>query len=133
MRELEQYFKGLADQNRLRILSLLLHGELCVCDIHYVLETSQPNTSRHLTYLRNAGLILDRREGTRMYYRLAQPDEEVHKLLFAFLRNVFQRSEVFVEDLRKLKKAIETGSCTVSEWKAYSALAVPHRASSRKL
>jgi ArsR family transcriptional regulator len=123
VRELEHYFKGLADQSRLRILNLLLHGELCVCDIHYVLETSQPNTSRHLTYLKNAGLILDRREGTRIYYRLAQPDEEVHKLLFALLRSVFQRSEVLIADLRKLKKAIETGSCTVSEWKPYSALA----------
>jgi ArsR family transcriptional regulator len=132
VRELEQYFKGLADQSRLRILNLLLHGELCVCDIHYVLETSQPNTSRHLTYLRNAGLILDRREGTRMYYRLAQPDEEVHKLLFAFLRNVFQRPEVFAEDLRKLKKAIETGSCTISEWKPASALGRLHGTSSQK-
>ena len=122
MRELEQYFKGLADQNRLRILNLLLHGELCVCDIHYVLETPQPNTSRHLIYLKNAGLILDRREGTRIYYRLARPDEEGSKLLFAFLRNAFERSEVFAEDLRKLKKAIETGTCTISEWKPYSAL-----------
>ncbi len=130
MRELEQYFKGLADQNRLRIVNLLLHGELCVCDIHYVLETPQPNTSRHLIYLKNAGLILDRRAGTRMYYRLAQPDEEGSKLLFAFLRNVFERSDVFAADLRKLKKAIETGACTISEWKPYSALDGPAGASS---
>jgi ArsR family transcriptional regulator len=130
MRELEQYFKGLADQNRLRILNLLLHGELCVCDIHYVLETPQPNTSRHLTYLKNAGLILDRREGTRVYYRLAQLDEEGPKLLFAFLQNAFKRLGVFAEDLRKLKKAIETGACTISEWKPYSALVGPHGASS---
>jgi ArsR family transcriptional regulator len=133
MRELEHYFKGLADQSRLRILNLLLHGELCVCDIHYVLETSQPNTSRHLTYLKNAGLILDRREGTRIYYRLAHPDEEVHKLLFALLRSVFHRSETLVADSRKLKKAIETGSCTISEWKPYSALARPLGASSQKI
>ena len=75
MRELEQVFKGLADQTRLRILNLLLHGELCVCDIQYVLESSQPNVSRHLTYLKNSGLVVDRREGARMYYRLAQPNE----------------------------------------------------------
>ena len=76
MRDLEQLFKGLADQTRLRILNLLIHGELCVCDIQYVLESSQPNVSRHLTYLKNSGLLLDRREGARMYYRLAQPSEE---------------------------------------------------------
>ena len=75
MRNLEQLFKGLADQTRLRILNLLIHGELCVCDIHYVLESSQSNVSRHLTYLKNSGLVLDRREGTRMYYRLEQPSE----------------------------------------------------------
>lgn len=131
MRELEQYFKGLADQNRLRILNLLLHGELCVCDIHYVLETSQPNTSRHLTYLKNAGLIVDRREGARMYYRLAQPEEAIRKLLFGFLREAFQRSDVLARDLRKLKKAIENGSCTISEWK--SPLASAHGTSRQQL
>src|ERR1019366_10315030 len=75
MRELEQLFKGLADQTRLRILNLLIHGELCVCEIQYVLESSQPNVSRHLIYLKNSGLVLDRREGARMYYQLAQPNE----------------------------------------------------------
>ena len=122
MRELEQLFKGLADQTRLRILNLLLHGELCVCDIQYVLESSQPNVSRHLTYLKNSGLVLDRREGPRMYYRLAQPTESLRKLLFGFLREVFGSSEVLMEDSQKLKKAIKHGSCTVSEWRPYSAL-----------
>jgi len=122
MRELEQLFKGLADQTRLRILNLLLHGELCVCDIQYVLESSQPNVSRHLTYLKNSGLVLDRREGPRMYYRLARPGESLRKLLFGFLREVFGSSEVLIEDSQKLKKAIKHGSCTVSEWRPYSAL-----------
>jgi ArsR family transcriptional regulator, arsenate/arsenite/antimonite-responsive transcriptional repressor len=122
MRELEQLFKGLADQTRLRILNLLLHGELCVCDIQYVLESSQPNVSRHLTYLKNSGLVLDRREGPRMYYRLARPSESLMKLLFGFLREVFGSSEVLIEDSQKLKKAIKHGSCTVSAWRPYSAL-----------
>ena len=123
--ELEQIFKGLADQNRLRILNLLLHGELCVCDIQYVVESSQSNVSRHLTYLKNSGLVLDRREGARMYYRLAQPDEGLNKLLFGFLRAAFGHSEVLAEDAEKLKKAIENGSCTSSEWRPYSALLRP--------
>lgn len=122
MRDLEQLFKGLADHTRLRILNLLIHGELCVCDIQYVLESSQPNVSRHLIYLKNSGLVLDRREGARMYYRLAQPNEGVHKLVFEFLRDVFRSSDVLNEDLRKLKKAIKTGSCTLSEWKPDVAL-----------
>ena len=133
MRDLEQLFKGLADQTRLRILNLLVHGELCVCDIQYVLQSSQPNVSRHLTYLKNSGLALDRREGTRMYYRLAQPRQGVHKALFGFLRDAFRSSEIFEQDLHKLKKAIAHGSCTVSEWKPYSALSGPRAVSSQGL
>ena len=122
MKDLEQIFKGLSDQTRLRILNLLIHGELCVCDIQFVLQSSQPNVSRHLTYLKNSGLVLDRRDGARIYYRLAQPNEGVRKLLFAFLRDIFRTPGVLIEDSRKLKKAIETGSCTASEWHPYSGL-----------
>jgi len=132
MKDLEQLFKGLADQTRLRILNLLIHGELCVCDIQYVLESSQPNVSRHLTYLRNSGLVLDRRDGARMYYRLAQPTEGVHKLLFGFLRDLFRSSEALAAYSRKLKKAIQTGSCTASEWRPYSALVRPKAAVSSR-
>ena len=122
MKDLEQMFKGLSDQTRLRILNLLIHGELCVCDIQFVLQSSQPNVSRHLTYLKNSGLVLDRRDGARIYYRLAQPNEGVRKLLFAFLRDIFRAPGVLIEDSRKLKKAIQTGSCTANEWHPYSAL-----------
>jgi ArsR family transcriptional regulator len=130
MTNLEQLFKGLSDQTRLRILNLLIHGELCVCDIQYVLESAQPNVSRHLMYLKNCGLVLDRRDGARMYYRLAHPSEGVHKLLYGFLRDAFRNSDALAEDSRKLKKAIETGSCTISEFKPYSGLVKP-RASNR--
>ncbi len=124
MQELTDYFKGLADPNRLRILNLLLHGELCVCDIQYVLESSQPNVSRHLAYLKNSGLVLDRREAQRMYYSLA-PATGARRHLFDFLRAAFADVEEFKTDSRRLRKAIETGSCTVSEWHPYSALVRP--------
>ena len=133
MRDLERLFKGLSDQTRLRILNLLIHGELCVCDIQYVLESSQPNVSRHLTYLKNSGLVLDRRDGARIYYRLAHPNEGLHQLLFSFLRRAFCRSEVLAEDSRKLKKAIEAGSCTVSEFHPYSGLVKPRTAISNRV
>ena len=122
MRELEQKFKGLADSNRLRILNLLMHGELCVCDIQFVLQSSQPNVSRHLTYLKNSGLVLDRREGARMYYRLVDAKQGINKLLFGFLRDLFRDSAELAEDAKRLKKAIQNGSCTASEWRPYSAL-----------
>jgi ArsR family transcriptional regulator, arsenate/arsenite/antimonite-responsive transcriptional repressor len=133
VRDLEKKFKGLADQTRLRIVNLLLHGELCVCDIQYVLESSQPNVSRHLTYLKNSGLVLDRREGARMYYRLAQPNEASNKLLFSFLRDAFRASEELAEDSRKLKKAIEAGSCNASEWRPFSAISRPKSTASSRI
>jgi ArsR family transcriptional regulator len=132
MEDLERLFKGLSDLTRLRILNLLLHGELCVCDIQHVLQASQPNTSRHLTYLKNSGLVLDRREGARIYYRLAQPNQHARKRLFVFLRDIFRTSELLAEDSRQLRKAMETGGCTVSEWRPYSALARPKTAISSR-
>lgn len=123
MKELEGLFKGLADQTRLRIINLLLHGELCVCDIQYVLASPQPNISRHLAYLKHSGIVLDRRDGQRMFYRLAKPREGMKKQLFAFLEKAFAALDEFERDSRKLKKAIERGSCTASEWHPLSALA----------
>lgn len=70
MKNLAQMFKALSDQTRLRILALLTQGELCVCDLMAVLQLPQSTVSRHLAYLRNTGLVSDRREGIWMYYRL---------------------------------------------------------------
>lgn len=70
MKKLAQTFKALSDETRLRILALLTHGELCVCDLMAVLQLPQSTVSRHLAYLRNAGLLIGRREGVWMYYRL---------------------------------------------------------------
>ena len=69
--ELERLFKALADGTRLRILGLLLSGEVCVCHIHESLKIPQPKASRHLAYLRRAGLVETRREGLWIHYRLA--------------------------------------------------------------
>src|SRR5437588_7481342 len=98
MSELQRCFKGLADENRLRIVNLLMHGELCGCDIQYVLEASQPNVSRHLTYLKNAGLVEDRRDGYRIFYRLADDHKQgVKRQLFECLRPLLQADDSFRE------------------------------------
>ncbi len=121
--KLEQYFKGLADVTRLRVLNLLLHGELCGCDIRYVLEMSQPNVSRHLTYLKNCGLVLDRRDGPRIFYRLSEARSGTTKRLFECLQQLFKGEELLQQDTDKLKGSIRAGSCTRNKWRPYSALA----------
>jgi ArsR family transcriptional regulator len=122
MMEVETVFKALGDTNRLRIVNLLLHGELCVCDIQFVLENSKPNVSRHLAYLKKSKMVLDRRDGYRVFYRLANAKEGEKKRLFAFLRGLFESEEQLKQDTARLKEAIASGSCTLSEWKPFSAI-----------
>jgi ArsR family transcriptional regulator len=65
------FFKALSDPTRLRTLTLLsVEGELCVCELTHALNEIQPKISRHLAQLREAGLVLDRRQGQWIYYRL---------------------------------------------------------------
>src|SRR3954465_7407475 len=72
LNEMESLFKALADSTRLRILGLLLAGEVCVCDIHESLKIPQSRASRHLAYLRKSGLVETRREGLWVHYRMGR-------------------------------------------------------------
>lgn len=81
---LETLFKALADDTRLRIIGLLQAGEICVCDIHGSLGLPQPMVSRHLAYLRRAGLVQGRKNGLWVHYRLAAlPDPVMQTVLDA--------------------------------------------------
>jgi ArsR family transcriptional regulator len=75
MKTTARIFKALSDETRLRILALLRDGELCVCDLMAPLGLPQSTISRHLAYLRNAGLVEDRRQGVWMFYRTAAVGE----------------------------------------------------------
>src|SRR4029078_6880263 len=75
--ELEHLFQALGDRTRLRILGLLTSGEVCVCHLHESLKLRQPKVSRHLAYLRRAGLVETRREGLWVHYRLASLSDTV--------------------------------------------------------
>lgn len=89
MRHTIQLFKAITDETRLRILALLGHGELCVCDLMAVLELPQSTVSRHLAVLRHAGWVTDRRQGVWMHYRLADADAPLRQALQpAFLEHL---------------------------------------------
>src|SRR5205085_11626187 len=70
----ELFFRALADRTRLRLLNLLGADEVCVCFFVEVLKTNQPKISRHLAYLRRAGIVGARREGPWMHYRVVEPE-----------------------------------------------------------
>lgn len=78
-------FRAFADETRLRILHLLSRGELCVCDIMAALAAPQSKVSRHLGYLRRAGLVTDRKEGLWRHYSLAKPSGAFHERLVGCL------------------------------------------------
>jgi len=79
--DLTQLFHALADGTRLRLINLLSGGELCVCYLVEVLGEAQPKISRHLSYLRRAGVVAARRDGKWIHYRLVMPDGARGRLL----------------------------------------------------
>jgi ArsR family transcriptional regulator len=81
--QLELLFKALADRTRLRLLNLLAAGEVCVCFFVEVLGASQPKISRHLAYLRRAGVVAARRDGKWMHYRIETPADPHAARVFA--------------------------------------------------
>lgn len=70
---LDKLLRALADHTRLRLLNLLGNDEVCVCFLVEILRESQPKISRHLAYLRRAGIVAARREGKWMHYRIVSP------------------------------------------------------------
>ncbi len=96
-------FRAFADRTRLRILNLLLRGELCVCDIVSTLDIPQPSVSRHLAYLRKAGLVEARKDGLWMHYKLADPETKLHAKLIECLRCCFQEVPELAKDAKRLK------------------------------
>ena len=106
---LETYFKALADATRLRILGLLLTGEVCVCHIHESLRIAQPKASRHLAYLRRAGLVEARRDGLWIHYRIAELPDPVLRAVSETLRHALTHVEAVQKDADRLQK--KTGCC----------------------
>src|SRR6266436_9363607 len=70
------FFRALADRTRLRLLNLMGEDEVCVCFFVEILKTNQPKISRHLAYLRRAGIVGARRQGPWMHHQIVEPPDE---------------------------------------------------------
>ena len=97
-------FRAFSDSTRLRILHLLLNGELCVCDIVSVLRVPQPTASRHLAYLRKAGLIAKRKQGLWAYYKLTAATSPFHQSLIKCLRECFRDVPELASDAKRASR-----------------------------
>lgn len=113
MRRTVTLFKALSDETRIRIVALLTHGELCVCDIIQVLDLPQSTVSRHLAILRQAGLVEDRRKGVWIYYRLAESSEPVCGDLLDILSGGLQNLDQVRADSEKLRSLANSMKLTV--------------------
>src|SRR5690348_2801781 len=102
---LEMLLRALADRTRLRLLNLMGDAELCVCYFVEVLQTSQPKISRHLAYLRRAGVVAARREGLWMHYRLAVPRDSHAGRILQEVRASLGEDPEMQRDRERLKRA----------------------------
>lgn len=103
MGKLLDVLKALSDETRLRILNLLYERELCVCDVMETLQISQAKASRHLIYLKNAGLVKDRKHAQWAYYSMLKAEEQfkfLDSLVYDNLRNL----EPYKEDMKNLNE-----------------------------
>jgi ArsR family transcriptional regulator len=108
---MSRLFKALGDDTRLRIVALLSHGELCVCHVQDALGLTQPNASRHLSVLKNAGVVEARREGTWTYYRLTQQPDSDRRHQIEGLVRALSKKGVLKRDVEQLLKGRGPGAC----------------------
>lgn len=118
---MDTLFRALADETRLRLLNLIADREICVCYFVEILRISQPKISRHLAYLRRAGLIEARREGKWMHYRLSMPqDGAAAGILRETLKHLQQQPE-----MRKDSSRLSSACCAPQKYELPQAAPQP--------
>jgi ArsR family transcriptional regulator len=111
VRPLTRVFRALGDETRVRIVALLVHGELCVCHLESALGISQPNCSRQLGILKSAGVVDSRRDGTWVYYRITDQEHESVKNVLDVLAKTFGSERGLRADHTRLKKNCGPDAC----------------------
>jgi ArsR family transcriptional regulator len=112
MKTLVPIFSALSDHSRLRILSLLLSaGDLCVCDIERTLRFTQTKVSRHMRYLRRAGLVRSRKSGRWVIYSMIRPGTVEGEIVLSGLRTILATTDIARIDMEALRSEIKNGCC----------------------
>jgi ArsR family transcriptional regulator len=102
---LDQLFRALADPTRLRLVNLMSEQEICVCYFIEVIGAPQPKISRHLAYLRRAGLVAARRQGKWMHYRLIVPDDSHAASILKVTLTALKENNEMQRDRERLNRA----------------------------
>ncbi len=110
--QLDALFKGLGDPTRIRLLNMLVPGELCVCDLVSLTGLPQPTVSRHLAYLRRVGLIEATRGWKFVHYRLTPPTSPVHSALLEVVHEAFVTVESLAAERVVAEEAVRLRAST---------------------
>jgi ArsR family transcriptional regulator len=102
---LDQLFRALADTTRLRLINLMSEQEICVCYFIEVIGAPQPKVSRHLAYLRRAGIVAARREGKWMHYRLTVPQNSHAASILKSTIEALKQDREMQRDYERLDRA----------------------------
>ena len=111
MEHLAQLYKALSEETRIRIMLLLMRGELCVCDIQAVLDEPQSKISRHLAYLKHSGLLISKRVGVWMHYLIRESADGRCKAQLAFMEEQLSKLPQYRADRKKLREFQKTKGC----------------------
>jgi ArsR family transcriptional regulator len=118
---MELFFQALGDQTRLRLLNLMGDKEICVCYLVEILGQLQPKISRHLAYLRRAGIVEARREGKWMHYRIVMPQHAGAAGILRQTLDSLQEERAMQADRKRLTKAC----CSPAKFSALQGAPLP--------
>lgn len=104
-------FKALSEENRIRILALLMHGEMCVCEIEECLKMTQPNVSRHLSALKNSGMLDSYKQAQWAYYKISSKFKKENQHLWLYLEQMLKQTPQYQKDLAAYEKCKEQDIC----------------------
>jgi ArsR family transcriptional regulator len=108
-------FKALSEESRLRILTLLMEREMCVCEIEVCLSMTQSNASRHLTVLKNCGILQYYKKGQWAYYRISKSFITEHKILWEYLQQTLVELPTYKADHGQSEKYKTIDVCANSK------------------
>jgi ArsR family transcriptional regulator len=109
---LDIIFKALSEESRLRILSILIRREMCVCEIEASLKMTQSNASRHLTVLKNSGILDCYKQGQWAYYKVSDQFKQENKELWEYLQIRLKQLKTYQEDSVESELIREKNICT---------------------
>ncbi len=113
-RDYVNIFKALSDPNRIRIVKMLAERELCMCEIREILDLSNSTVSKHLTILRDAGLLLDTKDGKWVNFRLNDKSENIFiRSLMRLINKSFDDDKSIQEDSVKLHRVNRKSICKI--------------------